>query len=83
MSSGKIDPKRIPFFPNFVIFKKKIETNANHELIKDKNLDMAKKIHFFLKNSQNLTQQQKYDYCNNQRSHMKLYLKKLSESSIK
>ena len=41
--------------------------------------DIIQKIHFILKNSPDLTQKQKYDYCNNQRFFMKQYLKSFSE----
>jgi hypothetical protein len=41
--------------------------------------DVVQKIHFTLKNSPDLTQKQKYDYCNSQRFFMKLYLKSISE----
>ncbi len=47
--------------------------------VKDNNFDMIKKIHFILKNSHDLPQKQKYDYCNSQRFFMKLYLKSISE----
>ena len=43
----------------------------------DDHLDMIQKIHFILKNTQDLTQKQKYDYCSSQRFFMKLYLKKI------
>ncbi|MFX1500341.1 MAG: hypothetical protein ACFFDH_05170 [Promethearchaeota archaeon] len=39
-----------------------------------------KKIHFILKNSSDLTQKQKFDYCNSQRFYMKQYLKKISKN---
>jgi hypothetical protein len=43
------------------------------------NLEMIKKIHFILKNTQSLSLKQKYDYCSSQRFYMKLYLKRVSE----
>jgi hypothetical protein len=45
----------------------------------DNHFDIIQKIHYILKNSQDLTQKQKFDYCNNQRFFMKLYLKSISE----
>jgi len=45
----------------------------------DNHLNMVQKIHFILKNSKDLTQNQKYDYCNSQRFFMKLYLKRISD----
>ncbi|MFX0024330.1 MAG: hypothetical protein ACFE9S_18575 [Candidatus Hermodarchaeota archaeon] len=47
--------------------------------IENSNFDTIKKIHYILKNSQNLTQKQKFDYCSSQRFYMKLYLKDISE----
>ncbi len=47
--------------------------------VMDNHFDMIQKIHFILKNSQDLTQNQKYDYCSSQRFFMKLYLKSISE----
>jgi len=46
--------------------------------IVDDHLEMIKKIHFILENSQDLSQKQKFDYCNSQRFFMKLYLKRIS-----
>ena len=83
MSSGNVDKKEITTFPDFITFKKKIKIHLNHELIQDDNLNIANQIHLFLKNSQNLSQQQKYAYCNSQRFYMKLYLKEISKNSIK
>ena len=40
---------------------------------------MIKEIYFILKKSENLTQKQKFDYCNRQRFFMKLYLRRISE----
>ena len=45
----------------------------------DKHFNMIEEIHFILKNSENLTQKQKFDYCNRQRLFMKLYLHRISE----
>jgi len=39
----------------------------------------SNKLEFILKNSQDLTQNQKYNYCMSQRFFMKLYLKRISE----
>ncbi len=47
--------------------------------VNNNNFNTIKKIHFILKNSQDLTQKQKYDYCSSQRFFMKLYLKSISE----
>jgi hypothetical protein len=47
--------------------------------VNDNNFEMIKKIHFILKNNQDLTQKQKFDYCSSQRFFMKLYLKSISE----
>ncbi|MFX1379044.1 MAG: hypothetical protein ACFFA4_08100 [Promethearchaeota archaeon] len=47
--------------------------------ILDNHFNMIEKIHFILKNSQDLTQNQKYNYCMSQRFFMKLYLKRISE----
>jgi hypothetical protein len=52
--------------------------NPNKGIVDD-NLDMIQKIHLILKNTQDLTQEQKYDYCNSQRFFMKLYLKRIGE----
>jgi hypothetical protein len=55
-----------------------IKKQQTYNEIVDDHLDLIQKIHMFLKNSQDLTQKQKYDYCNSQRFFMKLYLKKIS-----
>ncbi len=49
------------------------------EDILNNHFDMIQKIHVILKYSQDLTQKQKYDYCNIQRFFMKLYLRNISE----
>ncbi len=53
--------------------------NVSHtnEVTIDIHLKMVEKIHKILLNSQNLTQKQKFEYCNSQRLYMKLYLKKI------
>jgi hypothetical protein len=58
-------------------FNSKIYDLSNR--FNNRNLDTIKKIHILLKNAQDLTQKQKYDYCNSQRFFMKLYLKSISE----
>ena len=49
------------------------------EDILNNHFDMIQKIDVILKYSQDLTQKQKYEYCNSQRFFMKLYLKNISE----
>ncbi|NVM34446.1 MAG: hypothetical protein HWN81_02550 [Candidatus Lokiarchaeota archaeon] len=49
------------------------------ESIIDNYFNMIKEIHFILKKSEDLTQKQKFDYCNRQRLFMKLYLHRISE----
>jgi len=49
------------------------------ERIIDNHFKAIKEICFILKNSTNLTQKQKFDYCNRQRLFMKLYLHRISE----
>jgi len=49
------------------------------ERIIDKHFNMIKEIHYILKNSADLTQNQKFAYCNSQRFFMKLYLQRISE----
>ncbi|UCC19301.1 MAG: hypothetical protein JSV62_14540 [Promethearchaeota archaeon] len=44
----------------------------------DDHLNIIQKIDFILKNSHDLTQKQKEEYCINQRFYMKLYLKRIS-----
>ncbi len=80
MSSGNVESNRISFFPELTPFKKDIVSNLNHEkeIVREEHFYMAKKIHFILKCSQDLTQQQKYAYCKSQRSFMKLYLNEIS-----
>ncbi len=80
MSSGNADLNRITIFPELTPFKKDITSNLNHEieLVREEHFNVVKKIHFLLKNSQDLTLQQKYDYCERQRSFMKLYLNEIS-----
>jgi hypothetical protein len=50
-----------------------------YEKVTANHFDLIQKIHSILKNSQDLTQKQKYDYCKNQRFFMKLYLKRISD----
>jgi len=80
MSSGNVDLNRITIFPELTPFKEDITSNLNNEieLVRKEHFNMAKKIHFLLKNSQDLTLHQKYDYCERQRSFMKLYLNEIS-----
>ena len=47
--------------------------------IVDDHFDMIQKIHFILKNTQDLTHKQKIDYCSSQRFFMKLYLKRIGD----
>jgi hypothetical protein len=46
--------------------------------VRDNNFDIIREIHYILKKSKNLTQEQKFAYCNSQRFYMKLYLKRIS-----
>ncbi|MFX1591429.1 MAG: hypothetical protein ACFFCL_01930 [Promethearchaeota archaeon] len=67
--------------------KEKMYSNIDNKLqqpyreVLDDHLDMIQKIDFILKNSHDLTQKQKYDYCITQRFYMKLYLKGISNRS--
>jgi len=54
-----------------------INIKSNNDIFIDYNFDMIKKIHFILRDSQDLTLKQKYDFCNNQRFFMKSYLKEI------
>ncbi|MFX1417834.1 MAG: hypothetical protein ACFE9N_02815 [Promethearchaeota archaeon] len=45
--------------------------------VTDDHLSIIQKIDFILKNSQDLTQKQKEEYCISQRFYMKLYLKRI------
>ncbi|MFX0000270.1 MAG: hypothetical protein ACFE9Q_01020 [Candidatus Hodarchaeota archaeon] len=49
-----------------------------NEGVKKNHFNMIKEIHNILKSSKNLTQNQKFAYCNSQRFFMKLYLKRIS-----
>ena len=48
-----------------------------NETIKENHFNMIKEIHQILNSSKNLTLNQKYGFCNNQRFFMKLYLKRI------
>lgn len=48
-----------------------------NDSVKDNHLNMIKQIHQILKSSKNLTLNQKFGFCNNQRFFMKLYLKRI------
>ena len=50
-----------------------------NETIIDNHFEMIKEIHYILKNSKDLTQKQKFAYCNSQRFFMKLYLERISK----
>lgn len=56
-----------------------LQLEETTERIIEKHFNMIKEIHFILKKSDDLTQKQKYDYCNQQRLFMKLYLYRISE----
>ena len=66
-------------------YKKALKTDFDLDLEKtgeyiiDKDFNMIKEIHFILKNSAELTQNQKFAYCNSQRFFMKLYLQRISK----
>lgn len=55
----------------------KIEQNNERHI--DIFFKTIKNIHLFLSNSTDLTQKQKFDYCNSQRLFMKLYLQRISK----
>ena len=57
-----------------------LQLEETTESIIDKHFNMIKEIHLILKKSENLTQKQKFDYCNSQRFYMKQYLKKISKN---
>ena len=52
-----------------------------NESIKENHFDLIKEIHYILKSSTNLTQNQKFAYCKSQRFFMKLYLKRISRET--
>ena len=92
MSSGKIEGNYLKNVQNSLIIdesaifndyylQKSInsEPKQTYEGVIDNHLRMIKEIHIILKNSQDLTQKQKYAYCNSQRFYMKLYLKRISK----
>lgn len=68
MSSGNIEINKMVLFSEIALYEK--DTNLNHdiELVQEKHLTMAKKIHNLL---------QKSLHCESQRALMKLYLKKI------
>ena len=78
MSSGKLDLNRNVIFLETILFKNEINLNGDYELIQDKNLTMAKKIHDLLQYSEDLTHKQKFAHCKSQRAFMKLYLNGIS-----
>lgn len=79
MSSGNIDLNKIVSFSELVLYDEKtINLNHDVELIQEQRLNMAKKIHKLLKNSQDLTLKQKSVHCKSQRALMKLYLTKIN-----
>jgi len=49
------------------------------EGIIENHFNMIKEIHLILKKSDNLSQKQKFDYCNRQRLFMKLYFHRILE----
>ncbi|MFX0001954.1 MAG: hypothetical protein ACFE9C_10530 [Candidatus Hodarchaeota archaeon] len=90
MSSGKIEQnyynnvQNSSLFNDYVLHSEDfLDESHNSESKTNKkrsyHFDIIQKIHFILKNSPDLTQKQKYDYCNNQRFFMKQYLKSISE----
>ena len=62
--------KVYPYFDNSL--------KHNYGGIIDDDLNIIQKIHILLQNSKDLTQREKYEYCNRQRFYMKLYLKRIS-----
>ena len=72
-------------FSNSKLYKdslyKEIDNNSldPFEKVTENHFDTIQKIHSILKNSQGLTQKQKFAYCNSQRFFMKLYLKRISD----
>jgi hypothetical protein len=54
-----------------------INIKCNNDVYIDYNFDIIQKIHFFLRDSQDLTSKQRYDFCSNQRLFMKSYLKEI------
>ncbi|MCK4370849.1 MAG: hypothetical protein KAW03_07260 [Candidatus Lokiarchaeota archaeon] len=56
-----------------------LDLEKTDEYIIDNYFNMIKEIHFILKNSADLTQNQKFAYCNSQRFFMKLYLQRISK----
>ena len=63
---------------------KKLDNNSKIEQIrenlKEYHFLRIKIIHSILKNTRDLTQNQKFDYCNSQRFYMKQYLKRISKN---
>jgi hypothetical protein len=48
-----------------------------NDSVKENHLNTIKEIHHILKSDNNLTQNQKFTFCNSQRFFMKLYLKRI------
>jgi hypothetical protein len=92
MSSGKIEQNDFKFVENNLIFNE-LDAFTQKYLHKshyfqskpcnqrefDYNFNMIQKIHLILKNSQDLTLEEKFDYCSNQRFFMKQCLKEISK----
>jgi len=53
-----------------------LKQNSNNNI--NDNLLITRKLHNILQNSQNLTKQQRFDYCNSERYFMKMYLKAIA-----
>ena len=53
-----------------------LRQNSNDNI--NDNLLITRKLHKILQNSQNLTKQQRFEYCNSERYFMKLYLKDIA-----
>ncbi|MFX1366657.1 MAG: hypothetical protein ACFFCE_02250 [Promethearchaeota archaeon] len=76
--------KSIRFNSNLIIKDLKkdffLEEGRNIGWNAENHFRTIKKIHYILKNSSDLTQKQKYNYCNKQRLFMKLYLQRISKN---
>ncbi len=63
---------------NLIKKNERILKQINESII-DNHFEMIKEIHYILKNSKDLSQKQKFAYCNSQRFFMKLYLERISK----
>ena len=64
------------YYDNLIKDEQRILQQIN-ESVKENHFNMIKEIHQILKSAKNLTQNQKFGYCNSQRFFMKLYLKRI------